>query len=93
MDLTGSKVAFCFKGPYRPGSENDCILIPQGGVTNGYLGTEEEAYNDQDSYFHFGVPDLIGSASCYVYVITQSSDGSRGVSVVQIHQCPSEYLS
>lgn len=76
VDLTGSKVAFCFKGPYKPGSKNDCILIPQGGVTNGYLDTEEDTYGP-GSYFHKGLPQLTGSASCYVYVITQNSGNRR----------------
>ncbi|XP_042283066.1 uncharacterized protein LOC121907522 [Thunnus maccoyii] len=78
VNLTDSNVAFCFKGPYRPGSKNDCILIPKGPVTRGYLGTNEWTYRP-GSHYHRGLPQLTGSSTCEVYVITLNGNSQAGV--------------
>ncbi|XP_067458894.1 alpha-tectorin-like [Thunnus thynnus] len=77
-NLTDSNITICFKGPYRPGSKNDCILLPKGAVTRGYLGTTQRTYRP-GSHYHRGLPQLTGSTTCYVYVGTLNGNSQAGI--------------
>ncbi|XP_053185067.1 uncharacterized protein LOC128368302 [Scomber japonicus] len=69
VDTSGNKVSVCFKGK-RDTSDNDCLLVDQGGEINkGYWVIHKSLTNAPGSSYHKELPQLTGTSTCSIFII------------------------
>ncbi|KAM9710384.1 alpha-tectorin-like [Menidia menidia] len=74
VSFSANTFALCFKGLYKPGVKNDCILVSKGAADRGSLEVLKKEI-PFGSLVHKLLPDLMNSGKCVS--IIQLTDGEQ----------------